>query len=79
MMMITLDHLAHRYQCLPSQALAECTTFDLKVLQLANAWQHHQQEEAEAQANPGAPRKPKRTRHTPEQLQAMLDAVRNPK
>jgi len=78
-MMITLDNLAHRYQCLPSEALSRGNTLDLKVLHLSSAWQHHQQEEAEAQANPGAPRKPKRTRHTPEQLQAMLDAVRNQK
>ena len=78
-MMITLDNLAHRYQCLPSYALSHANTFDLKVLHLSSAWQHHQQQEAEAQANPGAPRKPKRTRHTPEQLQAMLDAVRNQK
>jgi len=79
MMMITLDNLAHRYQCLPSEALSRGNTLDLKVLHLSSAWQRHQQEEAEAEANPGAPRKPKRTRHTSQQLQDMLDAVRNNK
>ncbi len=74
-MMITLDQLAHRYQCLPSQALAECTTFDLKVLQLANAWQHHQQQEAQT---PGSGKSNKKTPSTAE-LQAMVDAVRNKK
>jgi hypothetical protein len=79
MMMITLDNLAHRYQCLPSEALARSNTFDLKVLHLSSAWQHHQQEQAEAEANPGAPRKPKRKKHTANELQAMLDAVRDKK
>lgn len=78
-MMITLDNMAHRYKCLPSEALSRANTFDLKVLHLSSAWQRHQQEEAEARANPGGPPKIKKTKHSPEQLQAMIDAARNKK
>ncbi len=72
-MMITLDHLAHRYQCLPSEALSRGNTLDLKVLHLSSAWQRHQHEEAE---NPGSS---KRKNLSTDQLQAMVDAVRNKK
>jgi hypothetical protein len=36
--MLTLDNLAHRYNCLPSEALARATTFDLKVLDLSSKY-----------------------------------------
>jgi hypothetical protein len=41
MMILTLDNLAHRYMCLPSEALARATTFDLYVLDVSTKWEHH--------------------------------------
>ena len=76
-MMITLDHLAHRYQCLPSEALSRATTLDLKVLHVSNAWQHHQHQQSQQSADVNAPKVVKKL--TQQQLQAMIDSVRKPK
>lgn len=38
---MSLDNLAHRYGCLPSEALARATTFDLKVLHTANKFREY--------------------------------------
>ena len=46
-MLITLDNLAHRYQCLPSEALSKATTFDLYVLDVSTKWLRYQQDRAE--------------------------------
>ena len=46
-MLITLDNLAHRYQCLPSEALSRATTFDLYVLDVSTKWLRYQQDKAE--------------------------------
>jgi len=40
-MILTLDNLAHRYKCLPSEALANATTFDLYVLDVSTKWENH--------------------------------------
>jgi hypothetical protein len=47
MMLITLDNLAHRYQCLPSEALSRATTFDLYVLDVSTKWLRYQQDKAD--------------------------------
>jgi hypothetical protein len=47
MMLLTLDNLAHRYQLLPSQALASASTFDLHVLDLSAKWVKYQQQQAD--------------------------------
>jgi len=44
-MILSLDNLAHRYHCLPSEALSRATTFDLYVLDVSTRWQIHQQEQ----------------------------------
>lgn len=49
-MLITLDNLAHRYRCLPSEALARSTTFDLYVLDVSSKWMRHQQERADGRS-----------------------------
>lgn len=49
-MLLTLDNLANRYNCLPSQALAQGTTFDLHVLDVSAKWSKHQQEVAEGKS-----------------------------
>jgi len=38
MQLISLDNLAHRYGCLPSEALARGTTLDLTVLHVSSQW-----------------------------------------
>jgi hypothetical protein len=43
-MLLTLDNLAHRYHCLPSEALDRATTFDLKVLDASAKYSNHQHE-----------------------------------
>jgi len=37
-MILTLDNLAHRYMCLPSEALSRATTLDLYVLDVSAKW-----------------------------------------
>ena len=43
-MILTLDNLATRYHCLPSQAMAQGTTFDLYVLDVSAKWNKRQQD-----------------------------------
>ena len=47
MMILTLDNLATRYHCLPSEAMANGTTFDLYVLDVSAKWSKHQQDISE--------------------------------
>lgn len=47
MMLISLDNLAARYHCLPSEALARASTFDLHVLDVSARWSKYQQEKAD--------------------------------
>ena len=54
-MIITLDNLASRYHCLPSEALARSTTFDLYVLDVSSRWSNYQQEMA-ATGRPPVPK-----------------------
>jgi len=46
MLAITLDNLAHRYNCLPSQALIHASTLDLYVLDVSSRWYKFQQDKA---------------------------------
>lgn len=46
-MFLTLDNLAHRYNCLPSEALTRATTLDLYVLDISARWSKYQQERSE--------------------------------
>jgi len=45
-MALSLDNLAHRYNCLPSEALARATTFDLYVLDISAKYSKYQQDKA---------------------------------
>ena len=47
MMILTLDNLATRYHCLPSEAMANGTTFDLYVLDVSAKWSKRQQDISE--------------------------------
>ena len=75
-MLITLDNLAHRYNCLPSEALERCTTFDLKVLDTSTKWHNYKNEQENARMNPGVkvPKSP--DSYTTDQLQAILNTVK---
>ena len=74
-MLLTIDNLAHRYNCLPSQALAYGTTFDLHVLDVSARWSKYQYEKAE-QGNEHVKPSPKLTQ---EQLKAMMERARSDK
>lgn len=47
MQLLTLDNLAVRYHCLPSEALARATTLDLHILDLSAKYARYQQDLAE--------------------------------
>jgi hypothetical protein len=73
MMFLTLDNLAHRYNCLPSEALARGTTFDLYVLDISARYQTHLMEKEKHGINgaPGVRRMP-----TQEEMINMIKRVR---
>lgn len=43
-MILTIDNLAERYHCLPSEILSRATTFDLYTVNISAKWQEHQQQ-----------------------------------
>jgi hypothetical protein len=45
-MILTLDNLASRYHCLPSEVLGRGTTFDLFVLDVGAAWSNKKYDES---------------------------------
>lgn len=51
-MKITLDNLATRYHCLPSEALCKASTFDLHVMDVAVRWSNYQHELASTGKKP---------------------------
>lgn len=67
--MITIDNISTRYHKLPSEILANATTFDLLVANTGIQWQQKQQEDAEAEAS-GKPKAQKLTQ------QEMLDMIK---
>jgi hypothetical protein len=72
-MVITLDNLAHRYQCLPSEALARATTFDLYVMDISTKWSNYQYQKMEAQRT-GKPMGPPKL--SEDRMRAMIDRVK---
>ena len=58
-MILTVHNLAEMYKCLPSDILANATTFDLYVLDVHTRWVKYQHQESEnSKANPHAPPRP---------------------
>ena len=45
--MITIDNLAHRYGCLPSEIIDRATTFDLDILHISSRWEVESRKRAE--------------------------------
>jgi len=66
---ITIDSIAHRYGCLPSEVMQRATTWDLYVADIAA--QHENWQYEKAKGGSGSAPVPE-----PDQLQAMLDQVR---
>jgi hypothetical protein len=75
MMTLTVHNLAKEYGMLPSQALANATTFDLHVLDMSSRWIKYQQEQQEAKQHNNLA--PKRPNLTVEQMKDMIARVRN--
>lgn len=75
MMFLTLDNLAHRYRCLPSEAMARGTTFDLYVLDISARYQNYIHEKEQAKTNGLAP--PMKKQLTQKELQDMLTRARS--
>jgi hypothetical protein len=72
MMLITLDNLAHRYQCLPSEALGRANTFDLYVLDISTKWFKYQNDVAN-----GKETNKSRPNLTVDQMQEMIRRARS--
>jgi hypothetical protein len=76
-MILTVHNLAHAYKCLPSDILANATTFDLYVLDVHTKWVKYQHQEAEnKRAVPNAPPRPVMKQ---EQLLDMIKRTRSKK
>jgi hypothetical protein len=71
-MFITLDNLAHRYNCLPSEALQRATTLDLYVLDISTKWFKYQSDRADGN-------QPKAKEPTVEEMKAMIENVKKAK
>jgi hypothetical protein len=78
-MILTLDRLAERYHCLPSEALARGTTFDLHVMDTTSRHQRYQQTRAELEYNLKSGRTQPVAPPSEEQMQAMINRVRGQK
>ena len=78
-MILTLDRLAEKYHCLPSEALARATTFDLHVMETTCRHQRYQQTRAELEHNLRSGRTQPVAPPSEEQMQAMINRVRGRK
>jgi hypothetical protein len=75
-MILTLDRLAERYHCLPSEALARATTFDLHVMDTTSRHQRYQQSCAEIEHNLRNGISKPVAMPSQEQMQVMIDRVK---
>lgn len=75
-MMLTLDNLAHRYNCLPSEALNRATTLDLQILDVSARWSKKQYDKANGEDSSSATITPKLS---VEEMQAMIAKVKERK
>lgn len=72
MMILTLDNLAHRYNLLPSEALARATTLDLYVLDISAKWSKYQVDKAEGRQSNSA-----KSNLSQDEMKAMIERVRS--
>jgi hypothetical protein len=74
-MILTIHNLAENYKCLPSQVLANASTFDLYVLDVHTKWLKYQHQRLENErSNPSAPKTPLMTQT---QMKAMIEQTRS--
>lgn len=71
MMILTIDNLAYRYHCLPSEALERATTFDLHVLDVSTKWEQRRNDSSNG-TNPSK-------QISIEEMQAMIARTRSEK
>lgn len=71
-MLITVDVLAQRYSLLPSEVMNRATTFDLRVMELANMKSQREQDIRDGKLVA-------QSKHnlTQEQMKSMIQQVRN--
>lgn len=69
-MILTLDNLASRYHCLPSEALERGTTLDLHVLDISARWNRYQHDLADGKV------KKEKSMPTQDEMFAMIKQVR---
>ena len=70
-MLITIDNISTRYHKLPSEILAEGSTFDLLVANTGIMWEHKQQQDAETERSGNTLPKPQKLTQ-----QEMLDMIK---
>ena len=75
-MILTLDNLATRYHVLPTEVMSRATTFDMHVMDVATRYVRYQQEREELEQNLRSGRTQPAAPPTQEQMQAMLERVR---
>jgi hypothetical protein len=68
MALLSIDNLAARYHCLPSEVLVKATTFDLHILDLSTRYQNKLHAEANSESSVTPP--------TEDEMLAMLKRVR---
>lgn len=69
-MILTLNNLAEKYKCLPSEALARGNTLDLYVLDISTKWVKYQNDKAEGKV-------PQEKVPSQEELMAMISRTRS--
>jgi hypothetical protein len=80
-MILTIHNLAENYKCLPTEAMARATTFDLYVLDVHTKWLKYQHEQEKARQGQGKTKGQvfKQPRLSQEQLKAMMERSRSGK
>tara|TARA_R110000868_G_scaffold291803_2_gene552359 strand:+ start:6415 stop:6651 length:237 start_codon:yes stop_codon:yes gene_type:complete len=77
-MILSLDNLANRYNCLPSYALEHATTFDLRVIDIYNRHARYQHDKMIAEQKGGTYTKPA-AKLTNDQMLEMIQRARESK
>jgi hypothetical protein len=78
-MILTIDNLATRYHVLPGEAMSRATTFDLHVMDTATRHVRHRQQCAELEQNLKSGLSRPVAMPTQEQMQEMLQRVKERK
>ena len=74
--MVMIDNVSTRYHKLPSEVLAEATTFDLLVANIGSLWEQKQREDAEAESS-GKSKTPKVPKLSQKEMLDMIKRARS--